>query len=472
MSYGFVIGKVTGLSYGPQNYTRLVYISTSWKRVVHLQKRKEREMTDQTTRWLTYKEELALAVFFSNVEKFKCLAGMPNYKVELLTEPMRIWNKNDAPLATILSCYKILYAVPGYEKLATKNDEIIAMVLKKSGLEITGNANLSEYNPDGLGNILRYKEYDALLKWVLSIRTLGYAPGKESWEQLKRKYRYIVIDALREQHLEKLGKLLPDWRKRQVIEELMQQNAEERRRYHNLPRPVLPVHVKEFIDMIDQPGAILALFDEGKLFYGYSDILEAIIRYTLTESKHITLRVGGYSYRVEGQALSLSCDLGNNPERLESIYCGYYPPNEDHSDARAIFHELDKYSFDYDDPFVRYSEDYDYKCFALGGVMHPMVYYYVNNIDTGWYDRDGKFCGFYDKQRGLQALGDVVMIRGYTDIKPATAAVFSDSGNHPGDQIFCGPAAHYEKRDRTSSQRKLFEDARIPYLNIGVKADY
>ena len=162
----------------------------------------------------------------------------------------------------------------------------------------------------------------------------------------------------------------------------------------------------------------------------------------------------------------------NNPERLESIYCGYYPPSEDHGDARAIFHELDKYSFDYDDPFVRYSEDYDYKCFALGGVMHPMVYYYVNNIDTGWYDRDGKFCGFYDKQRGLQALGDVVMIRGYSDIKPATAAVFSDSGNHPGDQIFCGPAAHYDKRDRTSSQRKLFEDARIPYLNIGVKADY
>ena len=61
-------------------------------------------MIETTTRWLTFKEELALAVFFSNVEKFKCLTDMPNYKVELLTEPMRIWNKNDAPLATINAC--------------------------------------------------------------------------------------------------------------------------------------------------------------------------------------------------------------------------------------------------------------------------------------------------------------------------------------------------------------------------------
>lgn len=94
-----------------------------------------------------------------------------------------------------------------------------------------------------------------------------------------------------------------------------------------------------------------------------------------------------------------------------------------------------------------------------------MVYYYVNNIDPGWYDKDGNIHRFYDKHRGLEALGDVTMVRGYVDIKPATAALYSDSGSGCGDEIYCGPAAHYDKRSRTSSQRKLFEDAGIPFLN-------
>ena len=233
--------------------------------------------------------------------------------------------------------------------------------------------------------------------------------------------------------------------------------------------PALPERVKLFLEQIDKPGTILALFDEGKFFYAYDDILEAIIRYCLTESKHITLRVGGYSYRVQRQAFYLSYMLQTAPERLESIYCDYYRPNVDYGDAKAIFHELRDYRFDYEDPFVKYAEEYDYKCVALQGVVHSMVYYYVNNIDPGWYDKDGKFHRFYDKLRGLEALGDVTMIRGYADIKPATAALYSDSGSGCGDEIYFGPAAHFDKRSRTSSQQKLFEDAGIPFMNYGKK---
>ena len=229
----------------------------------------------------------------------------------------------------------------------------------------------------------------------------------------------------------------------------------------------LPEETQEYLKQIDEPGAILALFDEEKMFYAYEGPLEAIIRYCLTESKHITLRVGGYSYRMERQALYLSYVLQTVPTRLESIYCGYHRPCIDYKDARAVFRELCKYDFDYEDPFVKYAEEYDYKCVTLRGVPHTMVYYYVNNIDPGWYDKEGNFHRFYDKHRGLEALGNVTMVRGYGDIKPATAALYSDSGGGCGDEIYCGLAAHYDKRSRTSSQRKLFEDAGIPFLNYG-----
>ena len=424
-------------------------------------------MTDKSTRWLTYKEELALAVFFSNVEKFKCLSALPNFKTELLTEPMRIGKKDDAPLATILACWKILYATPGNEGMAAKNEAIIGMIRERCGIDITDEIDLSKYNPDGPGDILKYKEYGSLLKWVLSIRESGYAPGRESWDQLKTEYGYVTNRALREQHLSHLGKPFPIWQKEIIMKKMREEIEKERRAYMDRQLPATPQNAKEFIDDLDRPGTIIALFDEGKLFYTYADELESVIRYILTETKHITLRVGGYSYRVERQALDISKELDIDPCRLESIYCGYFEPHVDHLLAKATFRELKEYAFDYDNPFVRYAEEYDYKCFAIGGVTHSMVYYYVNNIDTGWYDKDGKFCGFYDKHRGLEALGDVVMIRGYQDIKPANAAIFTDSGRHFGDEIYCGPAAHFDKRDRTSSQRKLFEGAHIPFIDLG-----
>ena len=436
-----------------------------------MQRQNDKDMIETTTRWLTYKEELALAVFFSNVEKFKCLVRMPNFKVELITEPMRLYNEDTASLATILSCFKILYAVPGHEKLQMKNNQIVNIIREKCGLEITEHVDLRQYNPEGRGDILGERNYQNFLSWVLSCREGGHGQGKESWPRLKWRYRYVLTDALREQHLLTLEQGMTSAQKDQVLQKVKEKNKRQRDAWDRAHTEPLSEEAKRFVDSIDIPGAILALFDEGKMFLGYTGVYDSLISYVLNNTMHITLRVGGYSYRVEGSVIGRAHLSGVEPGRVECLYCDSADPEEDYGVTNTRYHIMRKYDFEYDDEFVKYAEEYDYKCFALGGETHPMVYYYVNNIDTGWYSADGLFQGFYSNNRGLQALADVAMIRGFKDIKPATAAVFSDSGNHTGDQIFCGPAAHYDKRDRASSQRKLFEDARIPYLNIGAKED-
>ena len=428
-------------------------------------------MKEINIRWLTYKEELALSLFFSNVEKFKCLSSMPNFQVELLTEPMILYNKETASLATILSCFKILYAIPGHEVLQSKNDEIIHIIQERFGFEISDEVDLCKYNPNGPGDILGKSDYPKFLFWVLSCRNNGYGHGKESWDTLKWKYKFVLTDALREQHLKTLERGMTvdqiEQTRRLVEEDKNKKDAGVR----DNTKP-LPEKARRFLEMIDEPGAVLAFFDEGKTYYSYTGIYytgiyESFIRYVFSNTKHITLRVGGYSYRVESGVLSISQLLRADQRRIECLDCQPDCLVENEKSVGPRYHLMSKYVFNYEDEFVKYAEEYDYKYFALGGMERPMVYYYVNNIDTGWYSEDGQFKNFYSKERGLQALSDVAMIRGYKDIKPATAAVFTDSKLGAGTEILFGPAAHFDKQDRASSQRKLFEDARIPYLNLG-----
>ena len=406
-------------------------------------------MTENTTRWLNYKEELALSIFFSNVEKFKALVNLPNFKVELLTEPMKICDEEAPALSTILSCYGILYSLPGYEKLARRNDDIIDVLRKMGGPVVLQEIDLSEYNPSGPGDILAHNEYGPLLKWVLGIRRTGYSPGKESWDHLSFKYRNVVVDALRKQHLERLGRGLSDDRKKSILKAIREQDEEACRQYLARPKPTLSAEAKAFIDNMDRPGSVVALYDNGKGYFNDEDAFEAVIRYILAETEFIVLRVGGDSYRAEMLAYGLSREIGSDPARLESIYCGHNKPEDYLARVRATFHALSDYDFDYGDDFVRYAERYDNRSFTFGDETHPMVYYYVNNIDTGWYDKEGRFTPFYDKYRGLRALGDVAMIRGYADIKPATAAIVASPGH-----------------GRPARQRRLAEDAGIPVLDI------
>lgn len=424
--------------------------------------------TETTKRDLTFIEELGLAVFFSNVEKFKCLSAISLFKRTLLTGPFRIGQKDKAPLLAILSCLKVLYAVPGYEKLQKRNDEIIAIVKEKCRRKVTEKIDLAGCYPEHRDDNLETVDYAYVYAMVGWYRKKGYGLGKECWEGLAEQYDSVICNALREN-------LLGSLEKRLTADEIT-----EARKEADDSTPVtlcydgrlLPKELKEFLDSIDQPGAVLAVFDEGKGFARIHFpeppcyIHEDIIKYVLTSTKHIALRVGGYSYRVARAVLNIAEKLGTEPWRVEYLSDGNNVPENDRPDATCIRIRMMDFEFESDDPFVKYAEQYDFKYFSMESDSHPMVYYYVNHIDTGFYNEDGSFVPFYSNDRGLQALSDVAMVRGYKDIRPATAAIYTDSGRGREDSIFFGSASHTDRKTRGSSQRKLFEDAGIKFFNL------
>ena len=226
--------------------------------------------------------------------------------------------------------------------------------------------------------------------------------------------------------------------------------------------------VSDFIHEIDKPGAILTVFDEGKVF-ARCDILEYeptycyVMRRVWRESKNVVIRVGGYSYRAEDMALALVKELPKDRVYLEYL-SQYATSNYDDPRIRAI--SMRDFKFDYSMDIVQQAEEYDFKTFSNEKGSHCMVYYYVNNIDTGFYDDKGVFHRFYSKDRGLQAITDVIMINGYEDITPATAAICTFTFDSEGDRLYISNAVHKDRRSRTSSQRMLIEKAGIKLLDL------
>lgn len=308
-------------------------------------------MQETIKRDLNFKEELTLAVFFSNVQKFNCLADMPHFRKEQITEPVQLFGNDSAPLATLLSCFKILYAVPGHEELQKRNNAIIGIIKQKTGLEITDSVDLSEYNPSGMGDILGISDYSHLYSWTLGFRNRGYGQGKEDWSTLRSHYNSVMNHALREQHLKTLENGLSE---EEILRLRAFAEAEDKERHEARPfkgRP-LPKEVKAFIDDIDHPGAILAVFDEGKAFARvmfpeppyllHSDI----VAYILTATRHITIRIGGYSDRVAGVVMDVAKNLNCEPWRIEHL-------------------SMRDYVFEPESQFVQYAEQYDFKYFSM-----------------------------------------------------------------------------------------------------------
>lgn len=209
------------------------------------------------------------------------------------------------------------------------------------------------------------------------------------------------------------------------------------------------VKVKAFIDNIDKPGAILAVYDEGKTFGGSSDfyrpLYDKMLEYIFKETKYITVRVGGYSNRIDYAVWDMTKD---NPEHQKRV--------------EHVGEKLRKMTFDKDSNFIKRVDQYDFKGFA----GHTCLWYYINDVESGYTDRDGVFQPFYGaKGKGFDALVDVVMAIGYGDIPPATAAVHTFTSDSTGDRLFCGGKATM-KKCRGQSRKDLFEEYGIQYLDI------
>ena len=101
-------------------------------------------------------------------------------------------------------------------------------------------------------------------------------------------------------------------------------------------------------------------------------------------------------------------------------------------------------------PLIDYADKYDFRSQQANGAdSHSKVWYYVNNVDCGWYKEDGSFCRFDSNRKGYWQIVEVIKAKGYNSIKPATCA------------FICGKDPRISGRQQT-----MLEEEGIDYINV------
>lgn len=483
--------------------------------------------------YLTFEEELLVAVYYNNVEKLKWLLDMDYFNPSMITEP-RDFGDVSIPLYWLTICYHYMLRYEEYNHIRKPVDEILALWKERFHLDTDVIIDLKSCYHDGkippvvkdddkwwMGHLslsdfirsgAREKDYDlykAICRYnvnnvILQLQKGGLPDAKVidkdgNIRSAISMFRYWKRN--REYYLWGEETLVEKWRVESLIrnglEEMILFLLEESLRNREdipvetfsedvdmagfissddyKPSPEIKERIDSFIRDIDNPGSVLTLFDEGKVFarcrhLDYQALYAYIIRKIFKESRYIVVRVGGYSDRVSQMAINLAKDQPEDRVYVEYLSNGTADDEWLDRDSRIRIVGMGKYKFKPGMDIVKQAEDYDFKSFGSRHAVHTMVYYYVNNIDTGWYDSDGEFSPFYNKYRGLQAITDVVMINGFDDISPATAAMCTFTFDSTGDILLAGGTIHKDRRSRTSSQKMLIERAGIKLLDLTHKS--
>ena len=83
-------------------------------------------MEKTTKTYLTFEEELLVAVYFNNVEKLKWLIGMDYFKPSMVTEPID-FGEVSIPLYWITLCYRYMLRYGEYENVRKPVDDMLAI---------------------------------------------------------------------------------------------------------------------------------------------------------------------------------------------------------------------------------------------------------------------------------------------------------------------------------------------------------
>ena len=106
--------------------------------------------------------------------------------------------------------------------------------------------------------------------------------------------------------------------------------------------------------------------------------------------------------------------------------------------------------FEWGTPLIDYADRFDFRSQGGKGTdHHSMVWYYVNNVDCGWYNEDGTFCRFNTKEKGYWQIVEVIKTKGFNFIEPATCA------------LICGKDPRISGRQQT-----MLEEEGIDYINV------
>ena len=481
------------------------------------------------TESLTFEEELLAAVYFNNVAKVEWLIGMDYFKPSMVTEPITVYDET-IPLYWITICYKYLLHYEEYAKPREQVDKMLTLWkerfnldtdalidLKKCKKENNETNEFEEGQPWYMGSLtyqdfqksgakdIDYELYKAVctknIQAIVDCLKRGAMPDAKIMDREGNPYStfallhyhrrcrsgYIYVPG-KEKPIERynIGALINVASDEQILY-LLDQNINQRTITPSntfsefVPKtkveddidPEVKESIDKFVTDIDKPGAILVMFDEGKVFASTDindlckirDAYQYLIMRVLFHSKYIVIRVGGYSYRVAGMVLDSVKDHPKNRTYVEH-FLDWFDKDKWNRPPKVKTINMNQYTFTTDMDIVKKAEEYDFKTFGNNGISHTMVHFYVNNISTGWYDNKGEFVPFYHNYRGLQAISDVAMIYGFDNIPPATAAVATFTYDDDDDTIFAGSTVHKDRRSRTSSQKKLIEDSGVKFLDL------
>jgi len=483
-----------------------------------------------TTEYLSFEEELLVAVYYNNVEKLKWLIGMDYFKPSMVTEPID-FGEVSVPLYWLTICYHYMFRYEEFKDVRKKVDEILSLWQEQFNLDTKNLIDiqgcyrkyqkrfdpedgpswmrhfiLKDYINSGLREI-DYQLYIAIstynIKEIVNLLLRGAIPDARviDTDDIPRSaysmFRYWN-GRMRERYLCGEEKPVTEWDiiflinngLKEIILFLLESSIQNRTAspvetfsgeeslmgygpwiFHKADfGKIITDKINNFIHEIDEPGAVLSVFDEGKLFgcgiNDYKELYRKIFNIIFYNSKYIKLRVGGYSDRAAMIALKMVKQLPKDRIYVEHLTGGDANYEYKNKDPRIRVIGMEKYGFNNNMEIVKQADEYDFKSFGNINDNHTMVYYYVNNIDTGWYDENGKFTAFYNKYRGLQAITDVVMIKGYEDMTPATSVMCTFTYYSGGTNIYCGGTSHKDRRSRVSSQKSLIESAGIKCLDL------
>ena len=436
------------------------------------------------SRFLKYEEELALALFFCNVEKFKWLLESECFSISVLTEPVKISYIELAPYI-ITAGYKKMLNSPAYEGLRKRNDIIADIIENKYNILLDFDISFDWGNDRKLFESLSFKKeaeyanqanYDLtnaigrldipitrqLLisgadplevvkdeNWTVYSEFMSryyctkdsYDPGKEDWDKMCTSIaNFFPTYVLREQMKTLLNQFIPEDIQNDVMRSV-KENWDKITNSADTNDLVLDSELKEFLNGLDLPGSVLAVMDEDKLTCRYSpDIMNAyeqVLDYIMTELKYLSVRVGGNSYRSGNHLASIMREKNYPTGRFVNL-------THHKSEAKATFtepnvREIDMRNFDFtkDRDLVECADGFDIRSMHYKGSSHSLVWYYVNNISCGWYKENGEFMPFNSNIKGLWMLTEVAKVRGFMDMKPASAVLYSNMFSSQTNGIAC-----------------------------------
>ena len=262
----------------------------------------------------------------------------------------------------------------------------------------------------------------------------------------------------------------------------------------------LPRHVMDFIKSIDKDGTILVVTDFGKGNFSHGALFSELSDFLLTETHRMKIRVGGNSYCFASRLIfNLLEHKMSNCRRFEFFRTAV----EEDADSDdnwiqkicevATVRFMRDYKFDIASDFIRYVDKYDIRGSGAGmnyeaktvtvydygkpmlgaesmvivpsmmskdepaetikdgtkvlhinpelGLRGSMAVLWIRNEQSGFI-HDGEFSRFNDSDKGAWAIADVMMVKGYGDVPPATHALYGDAVSN-----------------LAPNQRRLFADA-------------